>query len=358
MSHLFSPTLSIKTGMDMAIQNIHKSFSFKHFEKYEALRDYDLSVEDPLHHEIISGAQCLYFDFDGEVDLEKLKNSIISFFQEYKIPLLINVYSSSDNVKQSYHVVVKGAYFKNHIDCGNAAKIIGEGIPSFDSAVYSRRRNLRMLRSRKVDSTRVKRFMTTLYKSENYKCRYENDPLYMSLVCGIADCQLLDLSPASPTPSLLSQAAYSGNNSNSNSNSNELLSKEVQEYMLQLVSNIMPHVFSVRNVEGNSIFLIRQRPAECPICNRVHKKENAVVSLRNNGRGMERETPAVYFTCFRDTSNSLCIDENEEGIEVDVIPDKNTSTSITTITTMPIKSELELFVAKLIRKYPLGTPRF
>lgn len=320
---------------NIAIQNIRKYFTYIGFDTYNELKSFDSNVDDPSHYEIIEGRQCLYFDFDGDVNLELLTKLIVDWFNKYNSSIIINVYTSSDNelaknTKISYHVIVKGVSFENHIVCGKVACEIAETLgESFDRSVYTSKRNLRMLRSRKVDSTRVKRFLRTTYRSTNYKSRYEDDPLYMSLVCCSYDSPLLNIKY---DKSVIYENIAT-------------LTTEDKNHMLDVVSNVLPGVFDKRDVKGSSIFLNRKKPAECPVCLRIHQNDNAVISLRNG---------KVYFTCFRDASNPMCLEGDDELLDAEIILDKKEAEQVLSRPTIPIDSVKE-FAKNICKQYPLKT---
>jgi hypothetical protein len=317
----------------LAIQNLHKFFTFKDFNNYNELRDYHLSIPNSAHYEIIHGIQCLYFDFDGsskttawtanniKETLDILVKSILDWFGTCAngIPIKIMVYSSSDStagvreecldkLKTSYHVVVKGACFVDHVACGSVAKAIvkdNETLePAFDASVYTSKRNLRMLGSRKVDSSRIKVFHSSPYESPGYKCRYIMDPLYMSLVSGTIDCKLVEVAV---------QQKHTHRNISS------LTPVEVT-HMLEVLSGYVPNTFDKREVKGKMLVLNRLKPGECPVCCRIHTNDNATMVLRHDG---------IYFICYRDTSNPIRLDGPNEEVYVDEIVTKRANTGET-----------------------------
>lgn len=317
-------------SLHMAIQLTH-GFIFKEFASYGQFKHYHQSVEDSSHYEIIEGNQCLYFDFDGETDIPGLVVAIRKQLEKYDI--IINVYSSSDRIKTSYHVVVKGVYFKDHIACGQVAKEImsslgGEWVKSFDATVYSVKRNLRLLGSRKIDSTRIKVFHSVAYKSENFASTYENDPLYMSMVICVGGCRLVDI--VVPTETLQRSLI--------NTFSTIDMTPSEANIAFTLVCDLMPGIFSKREVRGKSLFLKRERSGMCPLCERIHDSDCGVVSLRGTG---------YFFMCFRDTTVSLPL---QEDIEV-FLP------TIDEEPTMREKSAIEIYAAKMVKKYRFSSAR-
>jgi hypothetical protein len=334
----------------MAIQLTH-GFTFKEFASYREFKHYHQSVEDSSHYEIIQGNQCLYFDFDGNVNIPQLVDAIRKRLAGHSI--IVNIYSSSDRVKHSYHVVVKGVYFKDHIACGQIAKEVialirsdtpeaeHEWIKSFDASVYSIKRNLRLLGSRKIDSTRVKAFAGVAYKSDDWDdpaiaatrhaSMHESDPLYMSMVICVGSCKPLEVAAKTESANSADKVAFF------RSNATDLTPAEVAT-AFTLISDLMPGIFSKREVRGKSLFLKRDRAGMCPICERVHDNENGIVSLRSSG---------FFFTCLRDTTQSLAL---QEDIEVSMPIVRETPVA-------PEKSEIELFAEKMVRKYGFSSLR-
>jgi hypothetical protein len=279
----------------LAIQN-ENGYSFAPFETYTDFKRFHLSVEDSSHYEVIKEAQCLYFDFDGEFNAEPLVEAIKVLCG--KIPIRIDLYSSCDNIKKSYHVLVKGIYFEDHIKCGHFAKNVIKLAPmqSFDSSVYTSKRNFRLLGSRKLNSTRIKIFSGTLFKSPDYSCRMENDALYMSLVIGTIDCRLMDVE--------IEERSRFTNNA--------VLQQSDKSIAMELINRLCPGIFEFREIRETSIFLTRKVSGMCPVCSRIHQNENAVISKRNNG---------FHFMCLRDTSQTITLEDDEE-YELPVVQSK------------------------------------
>jgi hypothetical protein len=373
-------------NFNMAIQKPEGHFIFQSFSNYRDFRDFHNQANDSSHYEIISKQQCLYFDFDCKADnidwtilpagngeeqdskntikgthieatLERLKNAILTWFfnkspsgREELPPIIILVYSSSDPIKGvrqerfsslkcSYHVVVKGICFTDHVSCGVAAREIISNdailLSAFDSSVYTSSRNLRILGSRKVNSSRVKKFFCTLFKSPCYNCRYLDDPLYMSLVSAIGDCKIMpmDVEHKKQTQSISN------------------IGREKEEYMLSILSDYLPGVFCKRETQGNRITLKRLKPANCPVCSRVHSSDNAYITLFNE---------QVRFTCFRDLSNSIFLVGNEEEILVKEMVPKEEIIEETTGKNKEIsrkgedkRENFREFCEKIKEKYPL-----
>jgi hypothetical protein len=324
--------------LSIAIQEPNTSgYTFRTFNAYLELRAWHLSVPDSSHYEVIEGRQNLYFDFDGDIDIQVLTEAIKRYYAELErthdrsLPIRVDIYSSSDSVKKSFHVVVKGVCFRDHISCGQAARETislstnspdKEGKSSaFDASVYTVKRNLRLLGSRKINSTRVKVFVGTSYKSPTFASRFENDQLFLSLVSATSECQLVLLSRPVEKPYLRDMPQLSG---------------DMVRDALQLVNDLLPGVFSLRELRGNTVFLKRNKPAICPICERLHESDNAMVSLRNRGG------PILHFVCMRDTSRSLPLQSDEEV----VLPLIGGAVAVPVVATT-----IESYDARVVRKW-------
>jgi hypothetical protein len=288
--HLTTPV----AFMTIAIQ-FPGAFKDKEFATYEEFQRFHMAETDSSHYEVIRGKQCLYFDFDGDVDLQELKNAIIQKVGDK--PIRIDVYSSSDKTKKSYHVVVKGIYFIDHLHCGHFAKeiISATDITSFDMSVYSDRRNMRLLFSRKLNSTRRKIHNCVLYRHNNFSHSYEDDPLRLSLIIDIIDCELMETGFVKKPVRVTSE---------------QLDEHDVQEG-LNFVQNFYPNVFERREVKDGSIFLKRLRPYMCSICKRIHQNENAIVSRYNR---------KWYFKCLRKPDESRVLEDETECITIQLDP--------------------------------------
>jgi hypothetical protein len=308
--------MGVKRRLAVAVQvsgRLGPTFVFQEFESFLRLARWHLGDDDePLdssHYEVIEGQQNLYFDFDGELDITTLADAIVqrySLFEElYRkpLPVSIDLYSSCDSVKKSYHVVVKGVCFHDHIVCGRvarevvdmASKVNPELGKSFDASVYTSKRNLRLLHSRKINSTRVKIFDGSVYRSPGYIAPKE-DPvnrLLTSLVSYVIKCQCIGESATvkMPSPEII-----------------ETMSEDIVREALELVNERMPGVFYRREVRGRMLILNRNKPSMCCVCERVHDTDNAMVFLEHTSKG-----DTLIFRCYRDPSgNSVPLRCDEE----------------------------------------------
>lgn len=308
-------TLSMK--MRLIIQEAH-GFYPKDFRSMEELCKYHLEFQDSSHYELIEGQQQLYFDFDGKasgtslsqlqeklsetIDLIQVIDRIYSFLSYYNVRYVILIYSSSDTVKQSYHVVVKGIHFTDHVDCGNVAKQVMSGVTGFDSTIYTSRRNLRMMGSRKRDGTRIKRFHSC-YNFGYFLDTPESLP--NSFVTNIDLTRSISLYTNVNEMELRPKGWIT-----------ECIWNDIKiDTGLTLVNRMFPNVFRKGKVGNNSIHLLRLKPFHCPLCERTHNSDGAELILKRNG--------TYHLLCWRNEDKKLLqLDEKEETLEIEVVEDE------------------------------------
>lgn len=298
------------------IQNERMIFEDIRFRNLDEMEKFHLGTIDPCHYEIISGNQCLYFDFDGKTKLEfdsLVKAIVNNVGSEVKILL----YDSCSKIKFSYHVIVRGIYLENHIACGILAnKIISEcndEIKSaFDSSVYTSRRNLRMIGSRKLDSLRIKKFNSILFdQSDVFPCVRFSE----SLVCNVSDGKLFHVV-------------------------NDIIEKEFEktcwtkediDMSKKYIDENYKDIFSLHE-QGNFLILRREKPAFCEICNHKHDSDNAYIFKREK---------ILYFVCRRKNDVKIPIQEQEETIyEVQIAPPKKVVNTTAKEKTLSVVSKL------------------
>lgn len=263
------------------------------FKTLDTLRDYHLGVPDSSHYEVISEKQCLYFDFDAreKIDFSELVEKIVTEVAKIneKLDVKVLLFDSCDSIKFSYHVIVKGFCLKDHLENSYLANKIINAVKDpkivkyFDSSVYTSRRNLRMLGSRKIDSMRVKKFNSVLYGENSFV-------FFESLVCDTRGFETLDIELPLDIPK---------NNEHKITlwDQDDIL--KVQNYLDKKYHGI----FSISE-SGNFLALKRKKPGHCFLCDRVHSTENSFVFKRQG---------AMYFACRRnEDKNYDKIDDSDE----------------------------------------------
>lgn len=289
--------------LKIAIQKISEqtkemTYEDKIFNSYQEFKQYHQSLPDSHHYEVISGKQCLYFDFDGktpvtERDFAEFCEVTISTLANIKIGIFI--FSSLGFEKYSYHILVRGIYLENHTECDFLAKMIisqlnpnNELRKSFDSTIYTSRRNFRLLGSRKINSTRVKKFHNNIFNTEGFVP--PSDLLRLSFVTNIEGCvkydcqiQTFDLDDTKSTHVI------------------EWDNDKVNKVNLFLNNNYKD-VFEISGYKNNMMLLKRKKPAYCNLCERVHHAENAYAYQQGK---------KFYFVCRRaENSKHELIDED------------------------------------------------
>ncbi len=306
------------------------------FPTFPKFAEWHLNQRFSCHYEIIKGTQNAYFDIDGKAgesrsavdggidrsrpaidggdrsrsavdgradDLDTIAAKVVSYFRSMAPTLAVLCYSSSDSTKASYHVVVRGVHFASHLSCGKNAKLAMTGQAGFDDKVYTSVRKFRLLGSRKIDSTRIKRFTKVInlgYYSDDELARLNDDPIFalhesMVSIVETRRSQLVD-DPTAPTAYPSTAATWTPT----------MIANAVAA-----VNERMPGAYTYRDLSANGILnLKRLKPASCQICDRIHDNEGAFVVIRRQ---------RMVFYCRRDTTSFIMLDDNEEATEVPVV---------------------------------------
>lgn len=279
-----------------------KDLWFSCYDKFKKHID-EFDETNSHFYEIISGKQGLYFDFDGlePIDtssFEELAKIIKNEFLNNQIK--IDLYSSCGFEKFSYHVVVKGIYFEDHKECEFSAKKIVSQIKSnlkksFDSSVYTSRRNFRLLGSRKIGSMRIKKFSGILYQDEKFVHPFINDQFRLSLITDITGADLCK-------PNIFSFADETVVISKPKTlyppkKWNEKDFSEIDEFLCKYYQD----VFSNNGLSNDFVLLLRKKPSNCILCNRIHDAENAYIMKTGKN---------LYFVCRRNNGEKFLINEN------------------------------------------------
>jgi hypothetical protein len=283
---------------------------------------FHLSFRDSSHYENIIGEQNLYFDFDGRsseggtletINLTDILSKIRNHLESLNIKrYCILIYSSSDSIKESYHILVRGIHFASHIQCGMTARTIASSIESFDSSIYTSRRFFRMIGSRKRDGTRRKRFHSI-----------HNTGYY-------SDIELADFKDTKREAinSLITfidkERSTLVGNGNESEPSRAMFKSTFQwdedkiQVGMSLINDRFPGIYRRGEISNNSIKLIRVKSYECPICDgRRHDSDGGELIYRNG----------VYsFMCWRNPGKYLALtseSNEEETMEIEVVPDEH-----------------------------------
>jgi len=315
----------------MAAQKIGlDGYTFTNFSNVSQYFKYHKEIEDSHHYEVISGNQCLYFDFEGKIDVHETDfpefvNVIKNTFPTEA--LRIDVYTSSGLEKISYHIIIKGVYFENHLVNKYLADKIIFALSDvnmlkelYDSTVYTSKRNLRLVGSRKLNSTRVKRFLKTLYINEKFKDLYNKFLSTKTLVDGCESFSHKSMQELNFRLSLASDIYLCKcvkiiipglliNEKRFDSDKPSFTLEDL-ENITQYLETYYHGIFDKEKTDVNFFTLKRLKPHHCTICERAHSSDNAFIFKVGEN---------VYFGCHRDPKNYTLI-EKDKIYEVKFIP--------------------------------------
>lgn len=326
----------------MAYQEVgFNGFMFKEFSNINQYYKFHSDAEDSHHYEVISGKQCLFFDFEGKNDVHETDFPELASVIQEKFsgsPLRIDCYTSSGLEKISYHIIVKGIYFENHLA---TKKIADEVIFSlsdvnilknlYDASVYTSKRNLRLVGSRKLNSTRIKKFLKPIYINELFRENFnklEKDCINgllnfrFSLASDIFLCLPIKIDIPKIQEKEFDKVDFT---------------EDELENINVFLEQTYPEVFKKERGDKNFFKLIRTKAHMCNVCGRTHDNDNAFIFKQNSG---------VFFGCHRDNSKNHTLIEPERVFEVKFVPR-------TIIKSENVTEEVhERIAKKLIRAFP------
>jgi hypothetical protein len=263
--------------------------------------------------------------------LEELISSIVLQYQEFGINLSLEknflLFSSHGKEKWSYHLLVDGYYCDNHHEAFEVYKRVFQRIQHpkkfewMDGSVYSVNHCFRTLGSVKEkkelsEESRVKILETKWkFQSEAIEFQYSETPRNdkHKLVLEFERSFLTLTESCFPIPNLVvKQNAKEGLGSSSE------MTKQPDEDILTFAFRLFQSMYGVSCFQyggnmNNIILLIRKEATGCPICERVHEKENAFLWLKEcKNENQVLSKYEVYFDCRR--SNGIKIKLGEKTI--------------------------------------------
>lgn len=303
---------------------------FSLFDSYLEFYQYMKKIEskDRCFYELIFGElpQKPHFDIDidhedaekqypdenvvqlGESLIELIIFSCIEVLKEYDVEISIEkdilLYTTHSNHKQSYHLIINNKCHDGNREAQEFCKLVvqkistitnGKYVEFIDKKVYSPRQQFRIIGNQKVKSGLVKIFHETfVYNGKKYTHIYNEDAidpslklniiLYESLISFTSGCSYLPYF-VKPTDTINTF------NYNDSSYFTEDLDNLTYKYCIELLhKHFDPSFFSIQETRGKTIFLKREKPSFCSICNRVHKAENPFLIILSN---------KLYFDCRR-----------------------------------------------------------
>lgn len=282
------------------------------FKNHISFLDYSESTipEDRCFFEIIleNMRRKMYFDVDMNKDQLSLDFSEIDFVKhtldairavinesgEQKQPTILTFTSHTDK-KKSYHFIVDRFYLQNHEECitffnRTIEKIDDEFIPYFDSSVYKKTQQFRVVGSHKWQRENVKRLNKKLSYNLKIPGRFETikgEKLYIllhSLVGKVIGCDYL----MGFTPEKTIRKCIEGDSSEHDFDE---VMKFVKEYRQWQKGNF--EIGDVVEENGNLIIPCRSLSGYwCYGCKRTHEAENPYIGVM----GINRE---IIFDCRR-----------------------------------------------------------
>lgn len=294
-------------------------YLFGQFEIDDFIKFYnDTDDEDKVFHEIILGnkKQKIRFDIDIEKkDMktisnskwaklgDKVKNKLIDCLLEtleengekVKKDKNILVFDSTKDDKWSYHIILYGYYVNNAQSakefCQDVVNKMDKYEQFIDMSIYKDIQSLRMLGCHKLgENDRDKRLLFKWkYHEENIKYRpyHHTNNVDVQNIIILLSTLITSTTGCQPLKSLgkkkVTKKVYNNNNSN---NTYDLARINTEEYQDMVDEQVGKGIYLVSNIESNKIQLLRQQPAYCSICSKIHDKDNAQLWVTNNGKLM------------------------------------------------------------------------
>ena len=331
----YTPTSMYDFATQSYIKLDKEQYLFGYFRCYADFWLYSQSIYPKYRcfHEVVLGShnQKPHFDIDIDkskinTDLKTIANkvlyaclkSIVIVLQKNGVVINndqdILIYSSSNDTKASYHIVINHWYHSNNLEAQGfmedvIAYILAEKLLSrdecvfIDKQVYSSTQNFRIVDCNKFGKNRIKKFIPQMSfasdSSLNYKHifveektnpyedieKYSRVVLYESLLTFTHACK--------PLPNFAKIVPRSDNNCNSE------FFEDVVDIVMDNLNSLFKGSSPYEYQEIKDMTLILKRIDNCtdfcPICKVNHDKIGAYVTLFNN---------QFYFGCYR-ASNYL-----------------------------------------------------
>ena len=226
----------------------------------------------------------------------------------------ILIYTSSNETKLSYHIIINHWMHANNTEAGNfcinvRSKLREAYQQYIDPKVYSSLQQFRILWSNKIDSSRTKIPLKQLKLTEESSYTYpsfelEIDELLASLISNTTGCHILPVF-INPTESFIIDTDGSVHTCDTLTSKKYLerdakLTKNDAQLMLELLSRKMgfapnslaiKNYFTVRDYTTGIVSLTKKQRYKCVVCQRYHDNENPFLSVGANG--------TVRFHCRR-----------------------------------------------------------
>lgn len=316
---------------------------FPSFKSFLKIRDqYEHCHEILIDHESNKSniAGRLVFDFDiKDYEVPKkfkkqIENTIYKvielYYHDVDTDRIVFVWSTSENpAKMSKHLTVKNIYFDEWIDMSKSFYklfclvwdktydwINSEHLIDFQ--IVRKHASLRMVGSSKIGGNVLKMDNETHKLTDSliriyFKGQREEEQLVTkdNINKSVIDEILVDTIKASiSTNKTYNSTTYSDNVEEINKYDNA-----VYKLAFDIYNNVMPNVFKIGKICGNSLHLFRNQSCRCIICNRGHEQENAILIIKKMDMSYY-----VYFKCWRSAKRiipigQISLDCNEIEIE-------------------------------------------
>lgn len=265
--------------------------------------------------EIIMGEhkQKLYFDIDlskekipKDESLEtfsnKLVNSLVSAIvnclAKYEIVVQpekdLLIFSSNAAHKYSYHVILNNYYVMNNqcntILCTEIKELMPAIFNDFiDEAVYSAKQQLRLFKSQKPGSGRIKELVKSYFYgiSEIFSPTDSFENIFLhSCITYVENCQII------PVYATINKSLLVPNEGS------QLTEQDIKD-IRTVVNPVVFQIYELTKVVGRMLLLKRRLKAHCSLCSRIHDNENGFLTVANDWN--------IYFHCRRNQTRSLYV---------------------------------------------------
>lgn len=379
-----SRSLGVDGGLLICYNPLGKSHVYSFFNSIDEFIFYanHIAPEDRCFFEVVIGYQKMKFDIDVKTsDLSggdtiqsvgpRLRNGVVkAVFEVYKdlgvtlLPQNIIVHDSHimssplkpeidgkpSTEKRSYHIVVDGYAFEDHLQTkevfkrcmskmssgGGRTLVSAERyVKCIDASVYKSIQQFRVEGSRKYESGRPKMKSGFEHEGKVHDCSSSTFP--QSLSSYVKDCFLLKVEVASQAPKIVPQEGVEGEDVE--------LSADTVACAVKLLWEMDKGVnFEVSAVDGRNIILKRLHASHCMICKRTHEHDNAYLSIignciflycrRASGTGKHREylgdtTPASKRLSLGVSSSATEAGEDKDEGPSIIIGGKSIQTNLT-----------------------------
>ncbi len=246
--------------------------------------------------------------------LEEVINGCQAVFEQLKVPVTLEtdllIYNSHGPNKRSFHVIWNNKCHDGHKEAKafydavmtQVRNITPKYLEFVDKSVYSPRQQFRLIGSRKVGTSRVKRFHEEFeVGGRKYQHVYAEEftdlelrklaVLQESLVSFTAGCVYI--------PSLVLPKQYSQPNLG---DLPDLSEKAVTDCISLVAQKFrergLDAPFAFLGIRGHLILLRRLRRSLCPLCNKIHEHENPFLFIVSG---------KIYWDCRRTEGNKFFV---------------------------------------------------